>query len=167
MNQTINIRECLQVFFYKVEWFYDRYKSFINKALHLFTTFNLVLNVLKIQNFMRIFVSCFDKVECFSQKVIFYMQFSIIFIMIKNFFKIIGFHHSFNIIAICKMHVATEPMYRTYCGVYPLPPDFKAFTLSISLSEVGTKDKKEGIRFHVLLDTFYIFSLRLLNSFLK
>ena len=55
--------------------------------------------------------------------------------------------------------MATEPIYRTYCGVYPLSPDFKAFSLSISLSEVGTKDKEKGIRLNVLLDVSYIFYL--------
>ena len=45
------------------------------------------LNVLKVQNFKRIFISCFDKVEWFSQEIIFYTQFSIIFIMIKHLFQ--------------------------------------------------------------------------------
>ena len=60
-------------------------------------------------------------------------------------FEIIGSRHTLNIIVICKTFVATEPSYRTYCGVYPLSPDFKAFSLSISLSEVRAKRKKEGI----------------------
>ena len=50
-----------------------------------------------------------------------------------------------------------EAIYKTYCGVFPLSPDFKAFGLSISLSEVGTKDKEEEIRFHVSLDVFLYF----------
>ena len=65
-------------------------------------------------------------------------------------FKIIRFHHTLNIIVICKTHGATEPIYKIYCGVYPLSADFKAFRISISLSEVGTKGKV-GIRFYVLL----------------
>ena len=77
-------------------------------------------------------------------------------------FKIIGSHYTLNIIAICKTIVTTEPIYRTYCGVYPLSRDFKAFSLSVSLSEVGTKFKEErnyeGIRLHVLLDVFSMFS---------
>ena len=77
-------------------------------------------------------------------------------------FKIIRSRHTLNIIAICKTIVTTEPIYRTYCGVYPRSRDFKAFSLSISLSEVGTKFKEEenyeGIRLHVLLDVFSIFS---------
>ena len=77
-------------------------------------------------------------------------------------FKIKGSHHTLNIIAICKTIVTTEPIYRTYCGVYPFSPDFKAFSLSVSLSEVGTTFKVEGnyegIRLHVLLDVFCIFS---------
>ena len=56
-----------------------------------------------------------------------------------------------------KTIVTTEPFYRTSCGVYPLSPDFKAFSFCISLSEVETKDKEEGIRLHVLLDVFFIF----------
>ena len=51
-------------------------------------------------------------------------------------FKIIGFHHTLSIIAICK-------------------------TIGVSLSEVGTKFKEErnyeGIRLHILL-VFSIFS---------
>ena len=101
------------------------------------------------------------------REVIFYTQFSISFIVIKHLFQIIGSRHTLNIITICKMHMAMESIYRTYCGVYPLPPDFKAFNLSISLSEVGTKDKEEGIKFHVLFDVLYIFYLRLLKLFLK
>ena len=57
-------------------------------------------------------------------------------------FKITGSHHTLKIIAICKMIVATEPVYRTYCVVYPLSPDFKIFSISILLSEVGTKFKE-------------------------
>ena len=76
--------------------------------------------------------------------------------MIKNFFKIIGFHHTLGIIAIlCKTILTTEPIYRTYCGDYPLSPDFEAFSLSISLSEVGTKGKAEGVRLNVL--RFFLF----------
>ena len=60
-------------------------------------------------------------------------------------FEIIGSRHTLNIIVICKTFVETEPSYRTYCGVYPLSPDFKAFSLSISLSEVRAKRKEEGI----------------------
>ena len=75
-------------------------------------------------------------------------------------FEIIGSHHTLNIIAICKTIVTTEPIYRTYRGVYPLAPDFKAFSFSISLSEVGTKGKEEGIRLHVLLDVFLYFLLK-------
>ena len=96
----------------------------------------------------------------------------------KNiYFEIIGSHYTLNIIAICKTIVTTEPIYRTYCGVYPISPDFKDFSFSISLSEVGNftislsevgaKGKEEGIRLHVLLDVFYIFYLRLLKTFLK
>ena len=59
--------------------------------------------------------------------------------------------------AICKTNAA-EFIHRIYCGVYPLSPDFKAFSLSISLSEVGTKGKEEGVRLHVLLDVFSTFS---------
>ena len=81
----------------------------------------------------------------------------------KNiYFKIIGSHHTLKMIATCKMIVATEPVYRTYCVVYPLSPDFKAFSLSILLSEVGTKFKEQenykGIRLIELLDVFSIFS---------
>ena len=72
-----------------------------------------------------------------------------IFIIIKvskNIcFKIIGSHYILNIIVICKTLVVTEPIYRTYCSVYPLSPDFKAFSLSISLFEVRAKSKEEGI----------------------
>ena len=32
-------------------------------------------------------------------------------------FEIIGSHH---LIAICQTIVTTEPIYRTYCGVYPI-----------------------------------------------
>ena len=67
-----------------------------------------------------------------------------------------------HIISICKTVVTAEPIYKTYCGVYPLSPHFKAFSLSILLSEVGTefkeKENYEGIRLHVLLDVFSIFS---------
>ena len=63
--------------------------------------------------------------------------------------------------------MAMKSIYRTYYGVYPLQPDFKAFSLSISLSEVGKKEKEEGIKFHVLFDVLYIFYLRLLKLFLK
>ena len=77
-------------------------------------------------------------------------------------FKIIGSHHTLNIIAICKTIVTTEPIYRAYCEFYPLSPDFKAFSLSFSLFEVGTKFKEEGnyegIRLLVLLDVFSTFS---------
>ena len=77
-------------------------------------------------------------------------------------FKIIGSHHTLNIIAICKTIVTTEPIYRTYFGLYPLSPDFKAFSLSILQSEVRKKFKEEGnyegIRLHVLLDIFSMFS---------
>ena len=107
----------------------------------------------------------------FLREVIFYTQFSIIFIMIKvskNIcFKIIGSHHTLNIIVLCKTFVAKEPIYRTYCGVYPLWPDFKAFSFSILLSEVRTKGKEERISLYVLFDAFYIFYLRLLETFLK
>ena len=65
------------------------------------------------------------------------------------------------------MHVATEPIYRTYYGVCPLSPDFKAFSFTISISEIGTKGREEGIGLHVLLDVFCIFYLRLLKTFLK
>ena len=85
----------------------------------------------------------------FSQGSIFYTQFSMICIIIKiskNIcFKIIGSHYILNIIVICKTFVVTEPIYRTYCGVYPLSPDFKGFSLSISLFEVRAKSKEEGI----------------------
>ena len=108
----------------------------------------------------------------FLREVIFYTQFSIIFIMIKvskNIcFKIIGSHHTLNITVICKMYVATEPIYRTFCGVCPLSPDFKVFSFSISLSEVGKKGEEDGIGLHVLLDDFSVFFyLRLLKTFLK
>ena len=59
-------------------------------------------------------------------------------------FKVIGSHRTLSIIALCKTIVITEPVYRTCCGVYPLSPDFKVFSLSVSLSEVGTKFKEEG-----------------------
>ena len=49
----------------------------------------------------------------FSREVIFYAQFSIIFIMIQIYFKIVGSHHTLNIIVICKTYVAKEPIYRT------------------------------------------------------
>ena len=62
-------------------------------------------------------------------------------------------------IAICKTIVTTELIYRTYCGVYPLSPDFAAFSLSILLFEAGTKFKEERIRLHVLLDVFEITKL--------
>ena len=82
-------------------------------------------------------------------------------------FEIMGSHHTLNIIAICKTIVTTEAIYRTYSEVYPLSPHFKVFSFAISLSEVGTKGKEEGIRLHVLLYVFYIFYLRLLKTFLK
>ena len=86
-------------------------------------------------------------------------------------FKIIGFHHTLNIIVIYKTFVATEPIYRTYSRIYLLSPDFKAFSLSILLSEVGAKSKEEGnyegIRLLVLHDVFYILYLRLLKTCLK
>ena len=78
-------------------------------------------------------------------------------------FEIIGSHDTLNI-AICKTIVTTDPIYKAYCGVYPLSHDFKAFSFSISLSEVGTKGKEEGIRLHVLFDVFNIFYLRLLKK---
>ena len=56
--------------------------------------------------------------------------------------------------------MAMESIYRTYCGAYPPSPDFKVFSLSISLSDVGSKDEEEGIRFHVLLDVFLYFLLK-------
>ena len=81
--------------------------------------------------------------------------------MIKVFknicFKIIGSHHTLNIIAICKTIVTTEPIYRAYCRVYLLSLDFKSSSFSISISEVGTKGREEGIRLHVLL-VLFIFS---------
>ena len=52
-------------------------------------------------------------------------------------FKIIESHHTLNIIFICKTYVPTKPIYRTYCGVNPLSPDFKVFSFSISLSQAG------------------------------
>ena len=58
-------------------------------------------------------------------------------------------HHCF-----CETYVATEPIYRTYCGVYPLSFDFKVFSFLISLFEVGTNGKEGGIRLYVLLDVF-------------
>ena len=77
-------------------------------------------------------------------------------------FKIIWSHHTLNVITICKTIVTKEPIYKTYCGVYPFSPVFKGFGLSISLSEVGTKFKEEenyeGIRLLVLLDVFSTFS---------
>ena len=73
----------------------------------------------------------------FLRELIFYTQFSIIFIMIrvsKNIcFKIIGSHDTLNIIVICKTYVATEPIYRIYCGVCPLSPGFKDFSVFFSL----------------------------------
>ena len=51
--------------------------------------------------------------------------------------------------------MATEPIYRTYRGDYPLSHDFKAFSFSISLSEVGAKSEEERIRLHALTDVFY------------
>ena len=60
-----------------------------------------------------------------------------------------------------------ELIYRIFCGVSLLSPDFKAFNLLNSLSEVGTKDKEEGIRFHVLLDVFFIFYLTLPKLFFE
>ena len=72
-------------------------------------------------------------------------------------------HHTLNVIAICKTIVTREPIYRTYCGVYPLSPDCKSFSLSVSLSEVGTNFKEEenyeGIRLLVLFDVFSTFFL--------
>ena len=59
-------------------------------------------------------------------------------------FKVTGSHRTLSIIALCKTIVITETVYRTCCGVYPLSPDFKVFSLSVSLSEVGTKFKEEG-----------------------
>ena len=59
--------------------------------------------------------------------------------------KIIGSHHTLKIIAICKTIVTTKPIYRTNCVVYPLLPNFKNFSLSILLSEVGTNSKKREI----------------------
>ena len=60
-------------------------------------------------------------------------------------FKIIGSHQALNIIFICEMFVPTDPIYRTYCGFCPLSPNFKAFSLSISLSNLGAKSKEEGV----------------------
>ena len=60
--------------------------------------------------------------------------------------------------AICKTILITEPVYRSYCGAYPLSPDFKAFSLSISLSAIETKGKEERKRLDVLSDVFSIFS---------
>ena len=60
-------------------------------------------------------------------------------------FKIIGFHQTLNIAVVCQTFAATEPFYRTYCGFYPLSPDFKTFSLSTSLSEVRSKRKEEAI----------------------
>ena len=82
-------------------------------------------------------------------------------------FKIIGSHHTLNIIVVCKTIVTTEPTYRTYCEGYPLSPYFKVFSLSISISEVGTKGTEEGIRLNILLDVFYIFYIIFLKAFLK
>ena len=74
----------------------------------------------------------------FLRELIFYTQFSIFFIMIrvsKNIcFKIIGSHDTLNIIVICKTYVATGPIYRIYCGVYPFSPDFKDFSVFFSLA---------------------------------
>ena len=58
-------------------------------------------------------------------------------------FKITGSHHTLNIFAICETIVAIEPIYRTYCVVYPLSPDFKIFSLSNSIFLVGTTLKEE------------------------
>ena len=86
--------------------------------------------------------------------------------VLKNIcFRIIGSHHTLNIIVESKTFVAIESIYRTYCGVYPVLPDFKVFSLSISLSEVGAKSKEEGnfegIILLVLHDVFHIFYLRI------
>ena len=51
--------------FDKVEGFYYRYKGFTNKLDTCLPFLCLILNVLKDQNFMRMSVSCFDKVERF------------------------------------------------------------------------------------------------------
>ena len=48
-------------------------------------------------------------------------------------FKIIGSHHTLNIIAICKTIVTTEPIYRTYHGAYPLSPDFKVDLINFTI----------------------------------
>ena len=86
-------------------------------------------------------------------------------------FKIAGSHHTLKIIVICKTFVVSEPIYRSCSGIYPVSPDFKAFSLSISLSKVGAKNKEEGnyegIRLLVLFDVFHIFYLILLKTFLK
>ena len=80
---------------------------------------------------------------------IFYTQFREICIIIKVFknffFKIIGFHHTLNNIAICERTVNAESIYKIYWGVYHLLPGFKALSLLISLPEVKKKDKKEGM----------------------
>ena len=105
----------------------------------MFTNFNLIitcLHILKVQNFMRKkkFVSCLIRLRDFFQEVIFYTQFSIIFLSWLNIcFKIIGSNHTLNIIAICKTILTTGPIYRTYCGVYLLSPDFKYFYVFFSL----------------------------------
>ena len=145
--------------FDKVEWFYDCYKGFINKLYTGLRFLCLILNVLIVQNFMKIFVSFFlTRLSDFSQECNFLYTIQYKFLSwLSICFKITGSHHTLNIIAICKTHMAIEPIYRTYCGVYPLSPDFQTFSLLISLSEIGTKDKEERIKLHVLLD-FFIFS---------
>ena len=78
----------------------------------------------------------------------------------------IGSHHTLNIIVINKTYASTKSIHRTYCLVYPLAFDFKAFSLSISLSQVGTKGNKERIRLLALLVSVY-FYFRLLKASLK
>ena len=63
MNQTINIRECSQVFLTRLSDFMIAIKVLLTKLYICLRFLCLILNVLKMQNFMRIFVSCFDKVE--------------------------------------------------------------------------------------------------------
>ena len=74
------------------------------------------------------------------------------------------------------MYMVTELIYRTYCGIYLLSTSFKAFSLLISLSEVGTVQRIgklcKNVRLHVLLDVYLlfiiiIFYLRFLKTFLK
>ena len=68
-------------------------------------------------------------------------------------FILIGLHHTLNIIVISKMYVATESIYRTYCGVYPFSSEFKAFSLSIGRN----KEKRRGKKITCITFFLYVY----------